>query len=98
REVEERVSDLTRRAMVGDIPLDSVYGERLALVVPSWDNILGLSKAYARALAPGAQDALYRIREQGSRVVLVSGGVREAILPVATELGFTGDDLHAVSL
>ena len=96
--VADRVTDLTHRAMEGEIALDAVYGERLGLVSPTWDNILALSNAYARAIAPGASDALYAMREAGVRIVLVSGGVREAILPVASELGVSDADVHAVSL
>jgi phosphoserine phosphatase len=97
-EVSERVEELTRRAMVGEIALDSVYGERLALVSPSRENVLALSKAYAEALAPGAADAVRRIRDAGTRIVLVSGGIREAILPVATQLGIPDRDVKAVSI
>src|SRR4051812_2800489 len=76
--VSERVAELTRRAMIGEIALDAVYGERLALVAPTWESVLALSRAYAKAMAPGAANALYRIREAGVHIVLVSGGIREA--------------------
>ena len=97
-DVAARVADLTRRAMIGEIALDEVYFERLALVSPTWDAVVSLSNAYARAVASGAGEALYRIRESGVRVVLVSGGIREAILPVAAKLGVDATDVHAVPL
>ena len=97
-DVAERVSELTRRAMAGEVSLDDVYGERLTLVSPTRDLVVALSKEYARTVAPGASDALYRIREAGVRVALVSGGIREAILPIATQLGIAERDVCAVSL
>jgi phosphoserine phosphatase len=97
-DVAERVADLTRRAMTGEITLDSVYGERLAMVAPTRDAVVALSHAYAKELASGANHALYRIRESGVRIVLVSGGIREAILPIAAQLGVEEKDVHAVSL
>ena len=93
-----RVSELTDRAMAGDIALDLVYGERLALVQPTWDAVAALADAYTQALAPYAEEAIRRLRQAGRRVVLVSGGLREAILPVALMLGVPKADVHAVSV
>lgn len=93
-----RVAELTDRAMRGELPLHAVYGERLALVHPSRDEVAALSRAYLAALAPGAPEAIRRLQDAGRRVVLVSGGVREAIVPVAARLGIAESDVHAVSV
>jgi phosphoserine phosphatase len=93
-----RIAALTDRAMRGDIALDAVYGERLALIRPTRDDVAALSAAYADALAPGAAPAVRRMRAAGVRVVLVSGGLRDAILPVARELGFADEDVRAVGV
>ena len=93
-----RVAGLTERAMRGEIALESVYAERLALVNPTWDAIAALANAYAGALAPGAANAVRTLSAAGRRVVLVSGGIREAILPLALQLGIPQRDVHAVSV
>ena len=93
-----QVTELTDRAMRGEIPLDSVYGERLALVRPGRDEIASLADAYSDALAPSAAYAILRLRAAGRRVVIVSGGVREAILPIALRLGIPVRDVHAVAV
>ena len=93
-----RVADLTDRAMRGEVALDAVYGERLTLVDPTRDDIDALAGVYVAALAPGAAGVLGALREAGRRVVLVSGGVRQAIVPMATSLGIPADDVHAVSV
>jgi len=93
-----RIAELTDRAMRGEIALDSVYGERLAMVRPSHDDLAALAVEYVRTLAPGARAAIARMRAGGRRVVLVSGGIREAILPVARELGIADGDVHAVGV
>ena len=95
-EVGRQVTELTDRAMRGEIPLDSVYGERLALVKPGRDEIDALADAYSDALAPSAAYAILRLRAADRRVVLVSGGLREAILPVANKLGIPARDVLAV--
>ena len=96
--VGAKVAELTDRAMRGEMELAAVYGERLAMVNPSRDDVAALALAYEATLAPGAVHAVRRLHDAGRRVVLVSGGVREAILPVAESLGIAGGEVHAVSL
>ena len=97
-EVAARVAEATERAMRGEIALDAVYGERLALVKPGRAELAALAEAYVAAAVPGAAAALARLREAGVRVALVSGGVRQAILPLARALGVDPRDVHAVDV
>ncbi|GJG85806.1 hypothetical protein tb265_09870 [Gemmatimonadetes bacterium T265] len=97
-EAAAAVADATERAMRGELPLDAVYGERLARVRPGRADCVALADAYAAAIAPGAADALARIRAAGTRVALVSGGLRQGILPFARTLGFAPDDVYAVDV
>jgi phosphoserine phosphatase len=97
-DVAARVASATERAMRGEIPLDAVYGERLALVKPGRDDLAALAAAYQAAAVPGAAESLARLREAGVRVALVSGGVRQAILPLARALGVDPRDVHAVDV
>jgi phosphoserine phosphatase len=97
-EIAAAIVRLTERAMDGEIPLEAVYGDRLALIRPTHSDIAQLARAYADALAPGARDSIFRMRGQGVALALVSGGIRQAIRPLARELGFSDGSLHAVSL
>jgi phosphoserine phosphatase len=96
--VSAEIVALTDRAMTGEIPLESIYGRRLTTIRPTRDDLAALASAYAESLAPGAARAIATMRSAGIRLALVSGGIREAILPVARWLGFADDELHAVSL
>ena len=93
-----QVARLTQRAMDGEITLDAVYGARLDLIRPAAPEITSLALAYRRALAPGAAAAVSRLVRHGVRVVLVSGGIREAIAPIAAGLRLPPHDVHAVSV
>ena len=97
-DVAARGTDATERAMRGEIALDAVYGERLALVRPGRDDLAALAAAYVESIVPGAADAIARLRGAGVRVALVSGGVRQAILPLARTLGVDPRDVHAVDV
>jgi phosphoserine phosphatase len=92
------VASLTERAMRGEVPLSSVYGERLKLINPSRDDVAALADMYQSMLAPGAAQAVRQLHESGRRVVLISGGIREAILPLASSLGIADGEVHAVTL
>ena len=96
--VAASIASLTDQAMQGAIPLESVYGERLAVIRPTADEVAELARAYADALAPGAREAIFRMRGEGVAVALVSGGIRQAIRPLAHDLGFGDADVRAVSL
>ena len=93
-----KVASLTDRAMRGEVPLSAVYGERLQMVNPSRDDVAALAAMYQSRLAPGAAQAVRRMHEAGRRVVVVSGGIREAILPLASSLGIADAEVHAVSV
>ena len=92
------VARLTQRAMDGELTLDAVYGARLAMIRPAAPEIASLALAYRRALAPGSPAAVARLVRHGVRVVLVSGGIRQAILPIAAGLRLPPADVHAVTL
>jgi phosphoserine phosphatase len=95
-DVGSKVTELTNQAMRGRIALDAVYGERLALVQPAQYEVEMLANLYVSSLAPGAARAVRRLRDAGRRVIIVSGGVREAILPMSRKLGIPDEDVHAV--
>ena len=96
--IRDQIVALTDRAMKGEITLDAVYEDRLAMIQPTLDDIAALAEAYMKSVAPGATGAITAMREAGARVALVSGGIREAIAPAARQLGFADEELFAVSL
>jgi phosphoserine phosphatase len=97
-EIAKLVAAETNRAMRGDMPLEAVYGARLAAVCPSQRDITALAQAYHASIAPGARTSLARWRAVGIDTLLISSGIRQAILPVAAELGIPEAMVHAVDL
>lgn len=97
-EIAAQVVAMTDRAMRGEIPLDAVYGERLALIRPARAEIEALGAAYVGAIAPEACEVVGRLQRAGVRVILVSGGLREAIVPLARQVGVADGDLYAVGI
>ncbi len=96
--VGREVAALTDRAMRGEIALESVYGRRLALTAPRREDIDALAEAYRESCAADAPEVISVLHAAGRRVVLVSGGLREAIMPLAGMIGIAPHDVHAVSV
>lgn len=96
--IGDEIARLTDRAMRGEIALQSVYGERLTIIRPGRDDIAALAEAYRNSIAADAAEVIGTLRARAVRIVLVSGGIRQAIEPAARMLGFAPSDLHAVSL
>jgi phosphoserine phosphatase len=80
-DVAREITALTDRAMAGEIPLESVYAERLAIIRPTRIEVAALGHAYVKAVQPGARALCAVLAQSGSEVTLLSGGLREAILP-----------------
>jgi len=94
--IAREVASLTQRATNGEIPLEEVYARRLEMIAPTESEVTELSRLYERRLAPRAGEVITSLRDRGIRLVLVSGGIRQAILPLAFRLGFTQTEVIAV--
>lgn len=97
-EMAAQVAALTAEAMAGEAPLESLYGRRLDLVHPDRREVAALGEAYRAEVAPGAREAIGVLRKAGIVMHVVSGGLREALLPFVEWLGFAPGELHAVGI
>lgn len=97
-DVAERIARLTDEAMAGALPLERVYGERLAAVAPTEGELERLGAAYVAATAPGARDCVVALQRAGVRVLIVSGGLRVPLLALASHVGIVAEDVHGVDV
>ena len=72
--------------MNGEIPLDQVYGKRLEMIRPPKDRVEQLGAEYVRSLVDGAKETIAALQDNGVIVHLVTGGIEQAILPLANAL------------
>jgi phosphoserine phosphatase len=92
------VAALTDAAMRGAIPLEEVYGRRLALASPTRDQVEALGRRYIEALVPDARETVAALRAEGIDVRILSGGLLPAIRILARHLGLDDDAVAAVDL
>lgn len=94
----EEVRAMTERAMSGELPLEAVYGERLALIRPTRAQIERLAELYEDELVPDAVDTITALLFLRKSVRIVSGGILQAVAPVARRMGLTAEDVAAVGV
>jgi phosphoserine phosphatase len=94
----DEIAGLTAAAMSGALALEAVYGARLALIRPTRARIASLAAQYVAAAVPGARETVHRLRAGGVEVRILSGGIRQAILPFADWLGLDAAAVAAVAL
>jgi phosphoserine phosphatase len=94
----EQVAALTDAAMRGEVPLEEVYGRRLALIRPTRGQVDAIGRQYVQTLVPDAREVVAALLWLKKDVRILSGGVRPAVDAVATELGIADDHVAAVGL
>lgn len=94
----EEMSKLTDAAMNGLVPLEAVYEKRLSVIKPDLQSINWLADLYIAEIVEGASDVFSSLAAEGKEVHIISGGIRQAILPLAAFLGLPDNRVHAVNI
>ena len=89
---------LTDQAMNGEVPLEAVYEKRLSLIRPDREAIGWLADLYIEQIVDGVRDVFSSLHEKGKQLHIVSGGIRQAIIPLAKQLGLPEANIHAVDV
>ncbi len=92
------VAEMTRQAMGGAIPFEEVFSRRLDQIKPTRKQLAGVGKLYTATVVEDAVAVTAALAHLGIEVRLVSGGYREALLPLADHLGVDPSRLHANEL
>jgi phosphoserine phosphatase len=100
-EVLAQVEALTRDAMEGRILIEEVFGRRLEYIRPGSAEVALVARHYVESVEPTARETIAGMAAAGWTPVIISGGFRQAIRPLADFLGvsrveavdlyFTGD-------
>lgn len=94
----EQVAAMTDAAMNGEMALEAVYGDRLGVIKPDQAAIDWLADLYIAEMVEGAAETVKTLRDNGKLIHIISGGLRQAILPLAALLGIPEERVHAVDV
>jgi phosphoserine phosphatase len=87
---------MTNDAMEGRLAVEAVFGRRLELIKPSASEVAHVGQRYLETIEPTARKTLATLRARGWTPMILSGGFRQAIQPLADLLGI--ERVEAVDL
>ena len=88
-EVFARVEAMTHDAMNGKLAVEAVFGERLRIIQPRAADVAAVGRQYIDTIEPTATATLDALRAAGWTPIILSGGFRNAIRPLANHLGIS---------
>lgn len=94
----EEMEAITNRGMEGLISFRESLEQRLALAQPTLTDVTQFGESARQYLTEGLDQVIIWLQGKGVDVHIVSGGLKEAIVPLAAELGVREDHVHAVAL
>ncbi|TAN70508.1 MAG: haloacid dehalogenase [Methylobacter sp.] len=94
----ESMAKLTDAAMNGEVLLEAVYEQRLSLIRPDRDSIEWLADLYIAQIVDGVREVFATLTSPDKELHIISGGLRQAILPLARYLGLPENQVHAVDI
>lgn len=95
-DIFNEVEALTNAAMNGEVPLDEVFARRLEIIQPDLATCKKVEQLYIETVEPTAVDTLSKLRKLGYTPIILSGGFKRLIEPLAAFLGI--ERIEAVPL
>ncbi|CAL4979383.1 unnamed protein product [Urochloa decumbens] len=92
------VAEWTAKAMTGTVPFEEALAARLSLIKPSLSQVEECLEKRPPRISPGMADLVKKLKANNTNVFLVSGGFRQMIKPVASELGIPAENVIANQL
>jgi phosphoserine phosphatase len=86
-EIFRQVEALTEDAMNGKIRIEEIFGLRLTAIRPTKDDAAAVGRRYVASVEPSAKATIAALGAKGWTSVIISGGFRQAIRPLADFLG-----------
>lgn len=84
-----RVEEMTRDAMDGKIAVEDVFASRLEVIRPRRADVAAVGQLYIAQIEPTALETVNELKAAGWTPIILSGGFRQAIEPLAAYLGIS---------
>ncbi len=95
-QVFAEVEAMTTAAMEGKMPVESVFARRLDIIRPRRADVEAVGRLYIGQVEPTARVTIAQLKKAGWTPLILSGGFRPAIAPLAAHLGI--ERVEAVDL
>jgi phosphoserine phosphatase len=86
-QVFAEVEAMTNAAMEGKIAVEDVFARRLAIIQPRRADVVAVGLQYVERVEPTALATIQQLKAAGWTPIILSGGFRQVIEPLAAHLG-----------
>ncbi|PZO07244.1 MAG: phosphoglycerate dehydrogenase [Alphaproteobacteria bacterium] len=90
-EVRTEIGRLTDQAMAGELAFGEALRRRLALLPLTQSHVTALAERILEEGTPSVRRNLRFFQDNADRIIILSGGFREIITPIAQRLGIAAD-------
>ena len=97
-EKAERIREITEQGIRGALPFGESLRLRLSIASPTRSQVEEFGKKALEWVTPGVEELISELLESKAEVWIVSGGLRESLLPVAKKLQVPENRVLGVSL
>ena len=94
----EFVREITEAGMLGTIDFHESLSQRLALVQLHHEEVTSYAMNLMHALTAGMRELISDLQLRGQSVWILTGSLRELVLPVGISLGIPSDQIHGVEV
>ncbi|MFA6961975.1 MAG: HAD-IB family phosphatase [Opitutaceae bacterium] len=95
-QIFKKVEEMTNDAMNGKLAVEAVFGRRLEIIQPEAQHVAEIGQRYIDTVEPDAKAVINAARIAGWTPMIISGGFRPIIRPLADFLGI--ERVEAVDL
>jgi len=88
-QVFAEVEAMTMAAMEGKIAVEDVFARRLEIIRPRRVDVAAVGRQYVEQVEPAARATIRQLQAAGWTPLILSGGFRQVIAPLAAHLGIT---------
>jgi phosphoserine phosphatase len=81
------VEAMTNDAMNGRLAVEAVFGRRLEIIQPTRAHAEAVGRRYVETVEPTARATIAELRNRGWTPIIISGGFRPLMAPLAAYLG-----------
>lgn len=96
--VFKAIQEITKQGMEGKKSFLSSLQERLSLVSLAREDVLSFGQEVIQLITPGMEKLIQELTEKSIEVWIVSGALREVLLPVGKKLGVPKERLLGVDV
>ena len=82
----ERIKNLTRQAMSGQLPFGEVFIRRLKLIRPTQGELFAIGKLYRDSITHGATEIINWLHQRKTNIFVVTGGYTDCSYPLTDYL------------